>query len=404
MEPRANSAWARALRRAGRMSSEGRAALPFVLACAGVLLAVGPFIGTAHALTLTTPYPAVSVQPGQSASLDLQVKDPQAVRVDLSVTKVPTGWKASIKGGGRDVGAVFTDSADNPRVQLEVDVPADAATGSYQMVVQARGPGGTVDLPVTLTVASTAQGGTTLQSAFPSLRGPADAAFRFSIDLHNGSTEERTYNISAKGPEGWQVSLKPSGSDKETPSVPVEGEGTQALDLQVTPPADTKPGQYPITVRASGGGEDISLDLGIEVTGTYTLTFTTPDQRLNAQIKANGATKVPLVLKNDGTGPLLGVSLSATPPADWEVTFEPQVVDQIGAGESLPVTAIFTPAKGAIAGDYVVSVSARADQANATSDLRVTVKTSTWWGLVGVLVIVLALAGLFFIFRRFGHR
>jgi uncharacterized membrane protein len=377
------------------------AALVVGLALAGlIILGVSP----ASALTLTTPYPVTAVQPGQTATLDITFIHPEIARVDIAVADVPAGWTATLRGGGREVAAVYTDPEASPRVQLEIDVPADAAKGEYTVVVQARGGGTTAELPLTLRVAEEAQGGTTLESEFPALRGPAEATFQFTVTLANDSPEERTYNISAEGPEGWVISLRPSGSERETPTVTVQGEGSQRLTLEATPPADTETGTYPLTVQAVGGGEEATLDLGIEITGTFDLVFTTPDERLNAEISAGGTTTVPLVLRNDGTGELLGVELSATPPTDWQVTFDPEVVQSLGAGETVEVTASFTPADNAIAGDYVVTVNARGDQATTSTDLRVTVRTSTWWGIIGVVIIVFALAALIFIFRRFGHR
>jgi uncharacterized membrane protein len=63
-----------------------------------------------------------------------------------------------------------------------------------------------------------------------------------------------------------------------------------------------------------------------------------------------------------------------------------------------------TPSGDAIAGDYVVSFTATNDQANASQDIRVTVETSLLWGLVGVVLIVAVLGGLYWVFRTYGRR
>ena len=377
---------------------------------AGLFMAVvvvglaGPGPAPAWALTVTTPYPVIAVQPGQTTTLDVQVRNPDVARVDFAFAQMPSGWKLSLRGEGKEVSAVYTDPENPPRLELRVDVPADAAKGDYKVVLRAVGAGAQVDLPITLRVAEQAAGGTTLETEFTTLRGPSDATFRFSIDLKNAAPEERTYNIAAQGPEGWKVSLLPAGAERETPSLTVQGDGSQQLNLEVTPAADAAAGTYPVKVRAAGGGEEATLDLTIEITGTYTLTLTTPDERLNAEIKGGGTTRVPLLVRNKGTGPLQAITFSATPPTDWKVTFEPETIDRVEAGGSAPVTAVFTPAKDAIAGDYVVSLTAKADQAVADTDLRVTVKTSTWWGVVGVVLILAALGGLLLVFRRWGHR
>jgi uncharacterized membrane protein len=68
------------------------------------------------------------------------------------------------------------------------------------------------------------------------------------------------------------------------------------------------------------------------------------------------------------------------------------------------VTATITPTGEAVAGDYVVSVSARNEQANQTAQVRFTVETSPLWALIGIGIIALILAGLFYVFRTYGRR
>ncbi len=172
----------------------------------------------------------------------------------------------------------------------------------------------------------------------------------------------------------------------------------------MTPAASVEIGTYDVTVTAAGGGETVSIPLQVEITGTYTLTLTTPDGNLNADVKAGETTRVQFVVTNSGTGPLQEVELSATAPANWEVTFEPRVIDVLPANQQQSVVAVFKPAENAIAGDYVVTMNASADQASAQSEIRVTVKTGTLWGVIGVLIAIAAIAILAFVFRRYGHR
>jgi uncharacterized membrane protein len=373
----------------------------FIAVFAGL---AGPWASSAQALSVTTPYPALTVPPGQQITLDLQVLDTVTGRADLSVVGAPTGWKTTILGGGRPVTAVITNPTSPPSLQLQVEVPKDAAKGDYTLAVQAHAASGTATLPVTFTVNEQAGGTTTLTSDYTSLRGPASAAFSFNLTLTNNRLQERTYNIVANGPTGWKLSLHPSGSSQETPTVAVQPQGTVGLTLDVTPATDAKIGKYNVTVTATGGGEEVIAPMVVEITGTYTLVLTTPDGRLNANVKAGTTTRVPMIVQNQGSGPLQGIQLSATPPANWEVTSEPATIDTLPANQQQTVTAIFKPAKDAIAGDYVVTMSARADQASSSVDFRVTVKTSTLWGLVGILVAVAAIGILILIFRRFGHR
>lgn len=375
-------------------------------------LAAGIFVfmalllpGSACALTMTTPYPALTVQAGQTVSLTVTVKDTTTGWVDVGLENVPTGWKTQILGGGYPVSAVMVETDEPLSLNLQIEVPADAAEGTQTLrLVGRRGGSLLAELPIVLTVSEAAAGPTSLTAEYASLRGPAAATYQFSLVLENRSQQARTYNISATGPSKWTLSLKPSGATQETPTVTVQPMGSQSLTLTVTPEPDVAIGTYDIKVTAVGGGETVSAPLQVEITGTYKLTLTTPDGRLNVEIRAGDTTRVPLTVKNEGTGPLRDVTFSATPPTNWKVVFEPDSISELPANEEQTVVAVFTPAKNALAGDYVVTMSANADQAVSQADMRVTVKTSTLWGVLGVLIAIAAIGVLGFVFRRFGHR
>jgi len=261
-----------------------------------------------------------------------------------------------------------------------------------------------VSLPIALTVSEVEGGTTELTADYNSLRGPATAIFTYSLTLKNRTLEERAYNLTVKGPENWTLSLTPSGSTQETPTVTVKSQGSQGLNLKVTPSPGVQMGVYDVLVTAVGGGESVEVPLQIEITGTYTMTLTTPDGNLNAEVKSGDVTRVQFVVTNSGTGPLQDVKLTATAPANWNVKFEPSTIDVLPAEQQQTVVAVFEPAENAIAGDYVVSMRAAAKQASAQSDVRVTVKTGTLWGVIGVLIAIAAIAILAFVFRRYGHR
>lgn len=377
----------------------GGAILTFVF-----LLSPGGGTAPALATTLTTPYLAMTVQAGQTVDINLSVTDTVAQRLDLSVQGAPSGWIVSILGGGRPVSAIMTDPNNPTSLQLQVMIPQAEEEGESTLTIVTRSSTGSTSLPISLKVSKQEGGTSELTAEYASLRGPADATYTFSLYLKNSTLDTRTYNLSATGPDNWTFVLTPSGSSQQTPTVSVESQGSQGLTLKVTPPAGVQMGTYDLTVTAVGGGETVSLPLQVEITGTYTLTLTTPDGNLNADVKAGKTTRVQFVVVNSGTGPLQDVKLTATPPANWDVTFEPGTIDVLPPNQQQTVVAVFKPAGNAIAGDYVVTMGAAADQAGAQSQIRVTVKTSTLWGVIGVLIAIAAIAILGFVFRRYGHR
>jgi uncharacterized membrane protein len=365
-----------------------------------------PALGQEDSITevkLHTPYLGVSVEPGETADFDLEVTAPEGEVVALSVEGVPEGWTAIIRGGGFVVDRVLVSSEVNQRLRLEVDVPADAANGTYRFSVVAEGGSGSDRLDFSLTVSETVGGGVFLTSEFPMLRGPSDTSFSFSLELENDTPEEIQFGLEGQGPIGWIVEVKPSGQQRAS-TLTVSGGETRRISVSVDPPDFAPAGTYPILVTVSGGGRSVSIELGVEITGSFDIALLTPDERLNLEVEAGSSTEMVLTVVNQGTAPLEEVKLSTVPPRGWEVSFSPEEIDVIAPGESAQVTATVTPAENAIAGDYRMRVTARTAEVSDRIEIRTTVQTSAFWGLVGVGIIVVALGALTMVFRQFGRR
>jgi uncharacterized membrane protein len=375
-----------------------------VVGAAALLAALVPLPSLAQAgVQISTPYPAVAVGAGETVSFDLEITASGRQRVDLAVTQKPGGWTTTLRGGGFLIDGVFTKPGNPPDVQLEVAVPADAERGRYRVVVKATSSSGSDTLALDLRVAAGTGGGVELTSEFPSLQGSSTDVFPFDLLLANNSPGETRFSLETAGPQGWVIDARPTGQQQAS-TVTVAGGSTAGITVEADPPDDVEAGDYLIGVRAVGGGTSAEIELGIQITGNFALTLTTPDERLNADVTAGGSADVALLLINDGTAPLSGITLSGTPPGEWDVVFTPEIVDLLPPGGTANVIATITPSGDALAGDYVVTLSASAQEVTADVELRTTVKTSGLWGVVGILLIVAALAGLGWVFRRYGRR
>lgn len=376
------------------------------------LAVVGLLLGSSLALapstlavgvTLTTPYPSVAVAPGSTVSFEIAIQANPNQQVALSVSGLPTDWTATLRGGGYVVNGVQADADGKATVSLDLQVPATASDGSSTLNVNGVAGGVRAVLPLTVEVSSEAAGDVTLSSDFPSLRGASGTTFTFNLTLRNESAEDLTFAVTGVGPEGWEVNATLTGQTQAASAV-VKASGTAAVSVSANPPTDVAPGTYPINVRATVGDRTIDAQLSVEVTGTNALTLTTPDDRLSNSGSAGSAITQQLVVRNDGTQSLEQVTVSATAPTDWTVTFDPETVASIAAKDSATVTATIVPSNDAIAGDYVVTFRARAADADGAVDIRMTIETSPLFGFVGLALIALVLFGLWWVFQRYGRR
>jgi hypothetical protein len=363
-----------------------------------------PGVEPVTALTVSTTYPSVEVDPGGEATFPLVVLSPQTERVDLTVSSVPDGFRATIRGGGSIVGSVTANPTTAAPLELRVDVPDAAAPGAYRVVVDAASAGGDASLPVDLIVADTSLGSVSLTTDYPALSGDSSAPFTFNLKLVNDTAQEVTFGLAGAGPEGWDVQVRPSGQDQAATAIVAAGSKAN-IKVTVTPDRYADAGRYPIRVLADGGEDHQAVtDLLVELTGSYAAKLDSSDGRLNTTVTAGSSQRFGVVIANTGTAPLAGVKLTATPPSGWSVTFDTDTIESIAVGETATATAVITPSGNAVAGDYVITMKAKADGVDQSIQVRTTVETSQTWGLVGIGLIVLVVLGLAVIFRRFGRR
>ena len=372
---------------------------------AGLLLISGltPVAAAAATFSLTTPYPAVTIQPGNTVTFSLDIAVPTPERVDLAVTGTPSGWTANLRGGGNIVNAVFAGGTTPATVDMSVSVPQDASSGSTALTVTATSAQGTRTLPIQVTVLGATGGAITLTSAFPQLSGAPSSTFSYSVTLANTGTQKETYTLQGQGPDGWTVSVHPS-SNAQALTDTVDGGATDSLSVTAQPPASVPAGAYPIQVTVSSGAQSATTALEADVTGAPAVSIGTPNQVLNAQVTAGSTGTVALVVTNSGSTVLKNVAVTAAAPTGWTTTFAPTTVATIQPGGTANVTATLKPSSDALAGDYDVTFTVTAGGATANVDIRTTVQTSPLWGFIGLALIALVIVGLGWVFRRYGRR
>lgn len=390
------------LRRAGTRGSAARSVASAVLIALVTTLLIGAPTLAQEGLAITTPYPSVRVQPGATASFDLEVTADAPERVDLEVRGAPDGWSTTLRGGGNEVVSVLA-GPDAPELTLDVDVPDDAEPGTQSLTVVGTAGGTSVSLRLDIVVEDQAGGSVSLTTDVPARQASADEEFSYSLDLSNDTPQQLTFDLSATGPRGWTVTVEPSGEADAT-SVTIDAGASETLNVTATPPAQATEGQYPIRVDAIAGGQSAGIDLVAQVTGRVELDFVTADERLNATANAGSPTEIEVRIVNTGTSTLQGLSLSGSGPSEWEVTFDPAELEAIEPGTVGSATARITPSQNAVAGDYVVTLRTSGEGVDEELQIRVTVETAPIWGIVGIGLIVLTLAGMVWVFRRYGRR
>ncbi|MFW5943097.1 MAG: NEW3 domain-containing protein [Chloroflexota bacterium] len=355
-------------------------------------------------LQLLTDYPSQVIGVEETADLDLRLRTgAEAQIVSLAVEDLPEGWTADFRGGNRLVRSVYVTPDDTADVTLRVTPPEDVEPGEYAFTVLAEGEGADDELPITLVVQERVPANLSLSVELPTVRGRPDSNFSYNVTLENEGDEDLTVNLSADTPPGFVVTFE-SGAQEVT-TLPLAAGESERINVSVEPIAEPEVGAYAFVIHADGGAAEASLELAAEVVGQSSVALTTPDGRLSGQAEAGVETTYTLLLQNTGSAPARGIEMSHSAPNGWTVSFEPEGVDELPPGQQQEVTARVQPPDNAIAGDYVVTFRARPEDAsNESMEYRVTVRTSTLWGVAGVALIAVAVAVVGLAVARFGRR
>jgi len=244
----------------------------------------------------------------------------------------------------------------------------------------------------------------TITTSYPVLRGQPDSQMEFSLDVANKSETDRTFNLSAVGPEKWEINYKPAYESKQISSLQIKAGQSQTVTVQVTPLKTAPAGQYPIVVTVASGAKKADVKLTAILTGTYKIDAGTPTGILSLEAVAGKPANFSVFVKNTGSAVNRNVTFSSFKPENWEVTFKPEKIEALEPDQLKQVEVTVKPSAQALVGDYSVAVMVNGEKSDKTVEIRVTVKSSTAWGWIGIAVIIFVIAGLSALFIWLGRR
>jgi uncharacterized membrane protein len=359
-----------------------------------------------NGIYLMSDYPAVTVRPGEISNVNLTLRNynvaPQ--RLALSVAGVPKGWTATLMGGGQPVAAAMPATNSSVSLELRLDVPKSAAIGTQTLTVAATGGQSNLELPIAVTLAKDLPAKLSLTPELPELRGTSKASFNYQLHIKNDSGRKLTVSLAATAPRNFDVSFTEQYGSQELNAVPINAGQSKDIKLAVTPPNTAAVGHYAVTARIAAGDASATTQLGLDITGQPKLDVSGREGLVSTRASAGHQTSVPIVITNTGTAPAEDVALSSSAPDGWKISFNPKTIERIAPNGNKEVQALITPTSKAIAGDYVATITAAARGESASTDFRVTVTTSTMWGIAGVGIIGVALLVMVGAVARFGRR
>ena len=363
----------------------------------------------------------IVLEPGEMVVIPATAENKGADAVEFVVAweKTPgTGWETGIRGAltNFQVVGVAMPAGDTRSLSLEIKAPDEVDAGVYDFEFRAESVDGAWDrlLPFSVTVEAQEEAPESLFPAgdiylrpprFSSLTGENDGIFEFSVGVINATEQPANLDLGATAPQGWDVGFFPSFErDKRIISVSVDAGASATVTVVVSPASNADTGRYEVEFLASGGGDDLTTDFFIELTGAREIRLQTPDGRLNADATPGEPAEMTIAVVNTGGASLEFVNVFGQASEGWGLELTPSTFNFFEAGDEQEVKLSIQPTQDAIPGDYRLSIAAVGEGASDTVDIVVTVTQSTIWGWVGLVAVLLVAAGMVGLFLRLGRR
>lgn len=361
---------------------------------------------TPTGIYLTSDFPSVTLKSGETSNISLQLHNHQMPpeRLALSVSNVPEGWTATLLGGGQPVASAMPAANDTLSLSLRLDIPQAQEALTHTLVIHADSPLRQLTLPIDIRVADQLPPKLSIQSELPQLTGTTKTSFDFQLKIKNDSGQDVLASLDAQAPQYYDVSFTEGYGTQQVSAVPIKAGETKNVKLNVRPPSMAASGEHPIKVTVSAAGVSASTDLTLELTGQPRLDLSGRDGLMSTSAQIHETSTMPLLIHNSGTATAQDIALDGTAPSGWKLSFEPERIERIEPGKSFEVQAHITPSSQSLAGDYMVKLMAQSQGQSAHGDLRVSVTTSSLWGVSGAILIAIALLVLIGAVARYGRR
>lgn len=357
-------------------------------------------------IALTSNYPSLTLQAGNTSNINLSLRNHNtpAERFALSLTDVPKGWTATLLGGGQPVASAMPGTDDTLSLELRLVIPKQTNPSAHTLIVHANSPLRQLSLPIEITLADQLPPKLSIQTDLPQLTGSTKTSFDYQLTIKNDSGQDALASLAAQVPQYFDASFTEGYGSQQISAVPIKAGESKNVKLHIRPPAMAQPGIHPITVTVASNGATATADLKLELTGQAQISLTGRDGLMSTTAQIQEMTSVPLQLHNSGTIAAQDIQLDGTAPSGWKLEFEPARIDTIAPDKTVEVQAHITPSAQSLAGDYMVSLHARSQGQSADGDLRVSVTTSSLWGVSGAILIAIALLILIGAVARYGRR
>ncbi|MEL4304854.1 NEW3 domain-containing protein [Methanococcoides cohabitans] len=234
-----------------------------------------------------------------------------------------------------------------------------------------------------------------------------DESINIPLEINNSGSIDEIFDLEITGDGFYSYEFISNGY--KVSRISVEPGDVENLDLSLHIDKNCPAGDYNLSVSASGRSSD-TLYLPFSVIEDLNATI---DPELKMQLsslyvsgEAGSEIIVPVRVLNSGNVNLEDIDLETDSPGNnWDLEFSEDKIEKINSEEYMNVDLRIRIPSEAENGDYFVDINAESGDVEADEvKLRVNVKSSSNSAWIGLLIIILLVAGLVLAAKKYGRR
>ena len=228
---------------------------------------------------------------------------------------------------------------------------------------------------------------------------------QYEMILKNAGRNDDTYTLAVEGlPEQWYARFKETrDATEEVSEIYVPAGEEKALFLDFIPPYSVDIGEYNFTAVIGSAAREYEENLTLRLRGSYNMRTYVKSYRHD--INRGETLTFDMTVSNAGVGGALtkiGINMSA--PQGWRATVDPASIASLEPGERATVQVTVVPPADIVAGEYKVIAQVKSDQAEGEDEFRIVVEEQSYVAILGLLVMAGVVAGLWYMFKKYGRR
>lgn len=354
---------------------------------------------------LSCDFPGKFAFPGETVSFKVTLKNIMAIQQRFIFSYIlPAGWRLSVKtSSGESVSEVILDGGRSVDLTVSIGVSSEASFGSYNVTFGVSSP--YISDSIVLSVNLQKPFSEVLVAASPPYVDVyAGSNARFKLKATNTGSSDELLNLLIEGlPQGLRGWFEDSSKQEITKVYVPAGESREFYAV-ISVPKGAKLGSQNFVVNVSNSDLGRRVNLTLNILGFYDITIA--NQNFYTSLNVGGKSMYSLVVRNAGSQDVTNLKvISGSVPDGFTVTVEPSFFYSLSVDKEATFTITVQTQSDVNAGNYYIDFTVFSDQTQAKQfTLRVEVLQETSWLIYASVLLLLAIASLFFIYRKFGRR